>query len=705
MLGDYMRDSILEILKKSDSALSVHELEDRLGINDVEGLKSLLKVLNELEDNLSIYRTNKNNYMLFNNSHLKVGKMIGNKKGYGFVDIEGDEDVFVAALNMNGAIHGDRVIVEIISKKGLDLEGRIVKIVDRKFKQMVGEFYYDDKVPKVKLDEQKVNIDIIVDKNKTMGAMNGHKVLIKICEKLKGNCYKAQVIKILGHKNDPGVDILSIVNKYGINDTFSDEVMDEVQKLPNEVSEEEIVGRRDLREKQIFTIDGDDTKDIDDAISIDILNNTNYKLGVHIADVSYYVKENSKIDEEAYDRGTSVYLADRVIPMLPHKLSNGICSLNPNVDRLAISCEMEINHKGEVVSYDIFESVIRSKKQMTYKCVNKILEENIVPDGYEPYVESLKKMMELSKILRDYKTRRGCIDFNIEEAKIIVNDKGEAIDVVLRNRGVGEKLIEDFMIAANETVASCIYFMNLPFVYRIHGEPNEEKINNFLKFISILGYKVNGKIKEITPKEMQRILKQLSDKKEFSILSRLLLRSMQKAVYDKKNIGHFGIASKCYTHFTSPIRRYPDTTVHRLLRTYLFNHQTDNDTIEYWDNKLPFLTEHSSNKERDSIECEREVDDMKKAEYMEKYIGFEYDGMISSIMSFGIFVELPNSVEGLVKIDDLTNDTYVFDEETFSLRGKKDKRGYRLGDNVRVKVKAANKEAKTVDFIIVKKYV
>ena len=705
MLGDYMRDSILEILKKSDSALSVHELEDRLGINDVEGLKSLLKVLNELEDNLSIYRTNKNNYMLFNNSHLKVGKMIGNKKGYGFVDIEGDEDVFVAALNMNGAIHGDRVIVEIISKKGLDLEGRIVKIVDRKFKQMVGEFYYDDKVPKVKLDEQKVNIDIIVDKNKTMGAMNGHKVLIKICEKLKGNCYKAQVIKILGHKNDPGVDILSIVNKYGINDTFSDEVMDEVQKLPNEVSEEEIVGRRDLREKQIFTIDGDDTKDIDDAISIDILDNTNYKLGVHIADVSYYVKENSKIDEEAYDRGTSVYLADRVIPMLPHKLSNGICSLNPNVDRLAISCEMEINHKGEVVSYDIFESVIRSKKQMTYKCVNKILEENIVPDGYEPYVESLKKMMELSKILRDYKTRRGCIDFNIEEAKIIVNDKGEAIDVVLRNRGVGEKLIEDFMIAANETVASCIYFMNLPFVYRIHGEPNEEKINNFLKFISILGYKVNGKIKEITPKEMQRILKQLSDKKEFSILSRLLLRSMQKAVYDKKNIGHFGIASKCYTHFTSPIRRYPDTTVHRLLRTYLFNYQTDNDTIEYWDNKLPFLTEHSSNKERDSIECEREVDDMKKAEYMEKYIGFEYDGMISSIMSFGIFVELPNSVEGLVKIDDLTNDTYFFDEETFSLRGKKDKRGYRLGDNVRVKVKAANKEAKTVDFIIVKKYV
>ncbi len=695
-----MKDSILEVLKKSDKALSVHEIEDILGLSTVDELKNLLKDLNDLEDNLSVYRTNKNNYMLFNNSHLKIGKLIGNKKGYGFVDIEGDEDVFISASNMNGAIHGDRVIVEIISKKGLDLEGRIVKIVDRKFKQMVGEFYYSNGIPKIKLDEQKLNIDIVIDKNKTLGAMDGHKVLIKIREKLHGNCYKAEVMKILGHKNDPGVDILSIVNKYGINDTFSDEVMEEVDKLPNEVSEEEMVGRRDLRNACIFTIDGDDTKDIDDAISIDILDNTNYKLGVHIADVSYYVKENSKIDEEAYDRGTSVYLADRVIPMLPHKLSNGICSLNPGVDRLAVTCEMEINHKGEVVSYDIYESVIRSKKQMTYKCVNKILEENIVPEGYEPFVDSLNKMLELSKILRAYKTKRGCIDFNIEEAKIVVNDKGEAIDVVLRNRGVGEKMIEDFMIAANETVASCVYFMDLPFVYRVHGEPNEEKINNFLKFISILGYKVNGNIKEITPKEMQRLLGQLSEKKEFSILSRLLLRSMQKAVYDKNNIGHFGIASKCYTHFTSPIRRYPDTTVHRLLRTYLFKHKIDNDTIDYWNNKLPFLTEHSSNKERDSIECEREVDDMKKAEYMEKHIGEEYDGMISSIMSFGIFVELPNSVEGLIKIDDLTDDTYIFDEATFSLRGKKNKRGYRLGDNIRIKVKAANKEAKTVDFVI-----
>ena len=340
---------------------------------------------------------------------------------------------------------------------------------------------------------------------------------------------------------------------------------------------------------------------------------------------------------------------------------------------------------------------------MTYKCVTKILEENVVTPGYEPFVDSLLKMQELAHILRQNKIRRGYIDFDIDEAKIIVNDKGEAIDVKIRERGTGEALIEDFMIAANETVATCINYMELPFVYRIHGEPSEEKINNFLRFVNILGYKVNGKIKgNITPYSMQNILEQLKDKKEYSILSKLLLRSMQKAVYDKNNIGHFGLASKCYTHFTSPIRRYPDTTVHRLLRKYLFEHKLDSDTIEYWDNKLPFLTEHASNKERDSIECEREVDDMKKAEYMSKHIGEEFDGMINSIMSFGMFVELPNLVEGLVKIDDLTDDTYIYDEETFSLRGVKNKRGYRLGDNVRVKVKAANKETKTVDFLIVK---
>ncbi len=697
-----MEEQILEIFRHEKRAYSVSELEDLLGLGSVEELKELLKTLNRLEDQLKVYRTNKNNYMLFQNSHLKIGKLLGNKKGFGFVDIEGDDDVFIAPSHMNNAIHGDTVIVEITSQKGSDLEGRIVKIVDRKLKQMVGEFYYKGGKGHVDLDDDKVKINIEIDQDKTLGAMNGHKVLVKLLNKLKDNNYKGQVVKILGHKNDPGVDILSIVAKYEINDTFPDEVMEQVEGIELEVSEEEKKNRRDLRDHMIFTIDGDDAKDLDDAVEFKRLENGHYFLGVHIADVSYYVKENTPLDKEAFERGTSVYLADRVIPMLPHKLSNGICSLNGGVDRLAMSCEMEIDEKGNVVDYDIFESVINSKKRMTYKCVNQILEKNEIPEGYEPFVESLHGMAELAHVLRKNKEERGYIDFDIDEAKIVVNEQGEAIDVVLRERGTGEKLIEDFMIAANETVATHIYFMELPFIYRVHGEPNEEKINNFVRFVAMLGYKIEGKVKDIHPKTMQMILNSLKDKKEFHILSSLLLRSMQKAVYDKKNIGHFGLASKCYTHFTSPIRRYPDTTVHRLLRTYLFENHMDKDTINYWDQKLIFVAEHSSERERAAVACEREVDDMKKAEYMMKHIGEEYEGIVSSVISFGMFVELDNLVEGLVHIDTLTDDQYHFDETTFALVGERNKRGYRLGDRVKIVVTNANKQTKTVDFELVK---
>lgn len=694
-----MEEKIIELLKNSDKALSVTEINDGLGFNSVDELKQLLKVLNQMEDSLKIYRTKKNNYLLFTNSHLKLGTMIANKKGYGFVDIDGDDDVFIAPTNMNGAIHGDRVVVEITSPKGIDLEGRIVKIVDRKFKQMVGEVYFNKNVPYVDLDDERVKITIKLDK--TMGAMPGHKVLVKITNKLKDNNYKGEVIKILGHKNDPGVDILSITNEMGIPDTFSDEVMKEVDNLPDEVLEKDLIGRTDLRDEMIFTIDGDDTKDIDDAISIEKIGD-NYKLGVHIADVSYYVRPNTALDSEAFDRGTSVYLADRVIPMLPHKLSNGICSLNPNVDRLALSCIMQIDKNGNVVDYDILQTVIRSRKQMTYKNVNKILEENIVPKGYEEYEDKLRLMLELAHILRKNKENRGYIDFDIDESKIIVDDKGKAIDVTLRYRGAGEKLIEDFMIAANETVATHIYYMELPFIYRIHGEPNEEKINNFMRFLNILGYKVKEDLHKLTPKTMQNILGQLKDKKEFHLLSSLLLRSMQKAIYDTNNIGHFGIASKCYTHFTSPIRRYPDTTVHRLLHTYIFDNNINNETINFYERELPFVAEHTSGMERRSIECERAVDDMKKAEYMMEHIGEEYEGIISSVMPFGMFVELPNLIEGLVRLDSIKGDYYTYDETTFTVRGNKDKRGFRLGDSVKVRVVAADKEKRTIDFEVVR---
>ena len=694
-----MEDKILEILEKENSSLSVPEIESILNIDTVDGLKELLKSLNSLEEQYKIYRTKKDKYMLFDNSNLRVGKLLSTKKGYGFVDIVGDEDVFVAQDNLNGAINNDQVVVEITSKKGMKLEGRIVKVIERKLKQFVGKVYFKKNKCCIDLDDKKVNLNIIVDPELTLGAVSGHKVVVRLLNKIDNVNYKGAIIKILGHVDDPGVDILSIAAKYEIEDEFPKEVEEQLTHIPDHVLEEEKQNRMDLRDKEIFTIDGDDTKDIDDAISIEKLNNGNYKLGVHIADVSYYVHENSPLDEEAYKRGTSCYLANTVIPMLPHELSNGICSLNPGVDRLAISCVMEINDMGEVVNYDIFESLIKSNIQMTYKKVNSILEDNIIPEGYEPYASSLHMMKELSDILRANKVRKGYIDFEIDEPKIITDDKGEAIDVKLRERGTGEKLIEDFMIAANETVARHITYLEYPFIYRVHGEPNEEKINNFLNFVSLLGYSVK-RPKKITPKSIQELLDSLKETKEYTILSSLLLRSMQKAVYDKNNIGHFGLASKCYTHFTSPIRRYPDTTVHRLLRTYLFNKNINLDTLKYWDQKLVPLALHTSERERASIECEREVDDMKMAEYMEKHIGEEFKGIVSGVMSFGMFIELPNKIEGLIRLDDLRGDYYRYDETTFSLVGNKNKRGYRLGDEVTVIVKAASKVNHTIDFIL-----
>ena len=695
-----MEERVYEILKKENRALGVYEINDLLGLKTSDDLKELLECLENMIDNLKIYHTNKDKYMLFENSHLKTGKLIVNKKGYGFVDIEGKDDVYVASSNMNGAIHGDLVVVEITSKSGMELEGRILKIVKRELKNVVGTIVKNNDKLELKNDDDKININIILDKESLDNVVEGNKVVASVLDKIDNHNYNGKIIRVLGHINDPGIDILSIAAKHDINDVFSDEVIEEVNNIPSEVLEDEYIGRKDLRDKMIFTIDGDDTKDIDDAISLDIKENGNYILGVHIADVSHYVKEDSALDNEAYDRGTSVYLADRVIPMLPHKLSNGICSLNPNVDRLTLSCIMEIDNTGEVVDYEIVESVIKSNIQMTYKKVNSILEDNSIPDGYEKYADTLRKMEDLAKILRKNKVSKGYIDFDLDESKIIVNDSGEAIDVTLRNRGTGEKLIEDFMIAANETVARHIFYMDYPFIYRVHGEPNEEKINNFMHYISILGYTVTGKINKITPKAMQQILEQLKDAKEYSMMSSQLLRSMQKAVYDTKNIGHFGLASKCYTHFTSPIRRYPDTTVHRLLHTYLFNKNLNKDTIKHWENKLPFVAEHSSLKERNSIECEREVDDMKKAEYMEKHIGEKFEGVISGVMSFGIFVELPNLIEGLVRVEDMKGDYFTYDETTFSLVGRKNKRGYRLGDSIKVVVKAASKEKHTIDFVI-----
>lgn len=701
-----MRDDILNILKNSDRALDIYELQDMLHINDVNQAKEFSDELRKLEDEVIVYHSNKDKYMMLEKSHLRKGVMRTNKKGFGFVEIENmDDDVYVAADNMNGAIHDDIVLVEITSKMTLDrLEGRVLKIIKRQVQRYIGEITFDEKGKgHIKLDDNKIKLNIEIPKDKALNAVDGHKVVVELVKKLNNNLkYEGKVLEIIGHKNDPGVDILSIIYKYNINTVFPDEVKEEVSNINMEVLPEELKGRRDLRDQVIFTIDGDDTKDIDDAISIEKFASGHYKLGVHIADVSYYVKEGSPLDNEAMERGTSVYLVDRVIPMLPHELSNGICSLNPNVDRLAISCVMEFDSSGKQIDYEIFPSVIRSRIQMTYKKVNSILEKNVVPEGYEPYADTLRIMAELASILRKVKVKRGYINFDIDEAKILVDENCKPTEITVRERGTGENLIEDFMIAANECVATHIYFMNLPFIYRVHEVPKEEKIRSFLGFVSNLGYQVPGDIKDTKPTTMQRILKVLEDKPEYKILSSLLLRCMQKAVYRPENLGHYGLASSCYTHFTSPIRRYPDTTVHRLLRTYLFENKLDNSTIRKWEEKLVYIAEHSSERERASVDCEREVEDMKMAEYMESHIGEEFEGMISSVTSFGMFVELDNLVEGLVPLRDMP-DFFVYDEERMTLTGEKSHVKYSIGERVLVKVVRASKEDKTIDFEIVKK--
>lgn len=701
-----MKDDIINILKNSDKALTIYELQERLDLHDVDEIKKLSDELRVLEEEVVIYCSNKGRYMMLEDSHLRKGTLRANKKGFGFVEIENmEDDVYIAPENMNGAIHDDIVLVEITSKMNLDrLEGRILKVIKRQVERYIGEINFDSKGKgHITLDDSKIKLNIEVAKEDSLNAVDGHKVVVELLKKLNNNLrYSGKVVEIIGHKNDPGVDILSIVYKYKINTEFPVDVKEEVKTLPMEVRDIDMIGRRDLRNMEIFTIDGDDTKDIDDAISIEKMSNGHYKLGVHIADVSYYVKEGSPLDNEAMERGTSVYLVDRVIPMLPHELSNGICSLNPNVDRLAISCVMEFDHDGRQLDYEIFPSVIRSRIQMTYKKVNSILEDNNIPEGYEPYEQSLRLMAELADILRKMKVKRGYIDFEVDEPKILVDENCKPTEIILRDRGTGEKLIEDFMIAANECVATHIYFMSLPFIYRVHEVPKEEKLRSYLSFVGSLGYQVPGDLKDTSPKTVQRIIKYLEDKPEFKILSSLLLRSMQKAVYRPENLGHYGLASQCYTHFTSPIRRYPDTTVHRLLRTYLFNKELDMGTIRKWEQKLVYISEHSSDRERASVDCEREVEDMKMAEYMEDHIGEEYEGMISSVTSFGMFVELDNLIEGLVPLRDM-KDFFHYDEEHMTLTGERSHVKYTIGERVLVKVVRASKEEKTIDFEIIRK--
>ncbi len=695
-----MKEQILNTLKDIHEAKTLIEINDLLGLKTVTEYQELTNNIEELVTENLVFKTKKDKYILLANCPgLKIGKIAINKKGFGFLTLEREDDIYISEENINNAIHNDTVLVEIL-KKGLKTEGKVLKVIKRDMESLVGEVITLNNKLALKPDDKKINLNIYLTEETSKNCVEGHKVLVRLSKNLGNKTYLADILKIIGHKDDAGIDILSIAYKYSINNEFNDDVLKEVDKIPNEVKESELEGRKDLTNEMIFTIDGADTKDIDDAISLTYEDGI-YTLGVHIADVSHYVKENTALGDEAYTRGTSSYLADTVIPMLPHKLSNGICSLNENVIRLTMSCTMDIDNTGNIKSYDIYPSYIKSNKKMTYDNVNKILEENIISEGYEPYANTLKKMHELAKILRKKKVGRGYIEFEIPEAKVIQDETGRAIDIKKRTQGAGENLIEDFMIAANETVATHISNMELPFIYRIHALPNAEKIEEFLNLVKALGYKIKTNIKEITPKTMQKLLEELKDKPEYFILSSLLLRSMKKAEYSKTNIGHFGLASKDYTHFTSPIRRFPDLTVHRLLKTYLIDKDFSMSTINYLENSLVTIAEHSSEREVASINAERDVNDMKMAEYMESHIGEIYDGIISSVTNFGFFVELDNLIEGLVHISTLKGDYYNYVPELLSLIGKSTKKTYRVGDKITIKVVNASKESALIDFEIV----
>ncbi|WP_276731288.1 ribonuclease R [Bacillus sp. (in: firmicutes)] len=701
-------DKLLSFMKEEAyKPLTVQELEEMLNITEAEEFKDLVKALVTLEDKGLIVRTRSDRYGIPEKMNLIKGKISAHAKGFAFLLPEDTSlsDVFIPPNELNTAMNGDIVMVRLNSQSsGSRQEGTVIRILERAIQRVVGTYTETRNFGFVIPDDKKITSDIFIPKNGKNGAAEGHKVVVKLTSYPEGRMNaEGEVETILGHKNDPGIDILSVIHKHGLPGEFPADAMEQASSTPDTIDEKDLKDRRDLRDQVIVTIDGADAKDLDDAVTVTKLDDGSYKLGVHIADVSHYVTENSPIDKEAVERGTSVYLVDRVIPMIPHRLSNGICSLNPKVDRLTLSCEMTINSQGQVTEHQIFQSVIKTTERMTYSDVNKILvdDDEELKQKYEPLVPMFKDMERLAEILRDKRMNRGAVDFDFKEAKVLVDDEGAVKDVVIRERSVAEKLIEEFMLVANETVAEHFHWMNVPFIYRIHEEPNAEKLQKFLEFVTTFGYVVKGTAGNIHPRALQSILDAVRDRPEETVISTVMLRSMKQAKYDPQSLGHFGLSTEFYTHFTSPIRRYPDLIVHRLIRTYLINGKVDEATQEKWAERLPDIAEHTSTMERRAVEAERETDDLKKAEYMLDKIGEEFDGMISSVTNFGMFVELPNTIEGLVHVSFMTDDYYRFDEQHFAMIGERTGNVFRIGDEITVKVVDVNKDERNIDFEIV----
>ncbi|HHL0533287.1 TPA: ribonuclease R [Streptococcus agalactiae] len=704
-----MKEKIIKYLEEHGKT-SVNDLAAALDMAGAKAFPKLIKTISNLESHRQL-RFDDNGSLSLQKKEAKKkeitvrGLFRANKAGFGFLSIDQDEDdMFIGKNDIAYAIDGDTV--EAVVKKPADrlngtaAEARVVNIVERSLKTLVGKFVLDDERPKyagyIKSKNQKINQKIYIRKEPVV--LDGTEIIKVDIDKYptRGHDYfVASVRDIVGHQGDVGIDVLEVLESMDIVSEFPEDVIAEANAIPDAPTEKDLIGRVDLRQEVTFTIDGADAKDLDDAVHIKLLDNGHFELGVHIADVSYYVTEGSALNREALSRGTSVYVTDRVVPMLPERLSNGICSLNPNLDRLTQSCIMEIDQNGRVVNHQITQSVINTTYRMTYTAVNDIIagDEEICSE-YESIVSSVQHMVTLHHTLEAMRTRRGALNFDTSEAKIMVNDKGTPVDIVIRNRGIAERMIESFMLAANETVAEHYARLKLPFIYRIHEEPKAEKLQKFIDYASVFGVQIQGTATKITQSALQDFMKKVQGQPGSEVLSMMLLRSMQQARYSEHNHGHYGLAAEYYTHFTSPIRRYPDLLVHRMIRDY---DDKAMDKADHFANLIPEIATQTSSLERRAIDAEHIVEAMKKAEYMEEYVGEEFEGVVASVVKFGMFVELPNTIEGLIHVTTLP-EYYHFNERTLTLQGEKSGKVFRVGQQIKVKLIRSDKETGDIDF-------
>jgi len=697
------KELLLYLRKEARQPVSVDDLALVFSLVEGNEIQELKKLLKNLVKKGEVFKTEDKKYVLPEKFNLVVGKLQSHSGGYGFVlpEYPGMADIYVNETYMNGAMHGDRVMVKLVPRsEGRRREGEIVNILERANKRVVGTFKKTHRRAFVEPDESRLGWDIMVPRGEFKGARPGDKVLVEITkwpERLRGPY--GRVIEVLGPSGAPGVDILALCKKYRLPEEFPPQVTAEVARL-DEISAKDLEGRRDLRGLTMVTIDGEDAKDLDDAVSLEVLSKERYRLGVHIADVGYYVREGTALDKEALERGTSVYLVDRVIPMLPPRLSNEICSLNPGVDRLAMSVIMDIDGRGQVLHYEIFPSIIKINARMTYEAVRKILvdEDPLEIERYRSLVNMFRHMKELCLILRKKRFQRGAIDFNLPELKVELDDKGKPVKLIKQRHTIAEKIIEEFMIVTNETVAQHFYYLDIPFVYRVHEEPDVKKIIALNEFLSNFNYRVKGTASKVHPRAMQEVLESVKGKPEERLINTVVLRSMKQAFYGPVNLGHFGLASECYTHFTSPIRRYPDLTIHRIIREVITGGGLSERRKEELYELLPLVAERSSERERTAIEAERESVEMKSVEYMKRKIGEVFPGVISGITNFGMFVELENLVEGLVHLSSINDDYYFYEEESYTLVGEHTRKRFRIGDRVKVKVIRVDVGERRVDF-------